>query len=141
MGDQPIDDNTTEEPVVEEPVVEEPAVQLVMDSILETVKKLLGLTKEYDAFDSDIIVHTNTVFSILTQMGVGPTDGFTITGYNETWEEYVTSSKLKTQQIKSYIFLKVRSLFDPPNNGAVAEANNRAISEMEYRLYTEEGGS
>ena len=121
--------------------MEEPTVNNVPVSILETTKKLLGLTKEYDSFDTDIIIHINTVFSNLTQMGIGPKEGFTITGYSETWDQFITSSELKTQQVKSYMALKVKSLFDPSANGNVSEAIKNAISEMEYRLYVEEENS
>ena len=116
----------------------DPVNPMNIESILETIKKLLGLTKEYVSFDSDILVHINTVFSTLTQMGIGPKDGFTITGYEQKWVEYVTSSDLKTQQVKSYIYLKVKSLFDPSANGNITQAMDRAIAEMEYRLYIEE---
>jgi len=116
-------------------------IPIKIESILETVKKLLGLAKEYTSFDADILVHINTVFSNLTQMGIGPIEGFTIDGYDETWAEFVTSSELKTQQVKSYMVAKVKSLFDPPSNGNVAEAMHRSISEMEYRLYVEEQNS
>lgn len=121
--------------------MEEPTVNIVPGSILETTKKLLGLTKEYDSFDTDIIIHINTVFSNLTQMGIGPEEGFTITGYSETWDQFITSSELKTQQVKSYMALKVKTLFDPSANGNVSEAIKSAISEMEYRLYVEEENS
>jgi hypothetical protein len=121
--------------------MEEPIVNTVPGSILETTKKLLGLTKEYDSFDTDIIIHINTVFSNLTQMGIGPEEGFTITGYSETWDQFITSNELKTQQVKSYMALKVKSLFDPSANGNVSEAIKNAISEMEYRLYVEEENS
>lgn len=121
--------------------MEESTVNIVPGSILEITKKLLGLTKEYDSFDTDIIVHINTVFSNLTQMGIGPEEGFTITGYSETWDQFITSSELKTQQVKSYMALKVKSLFDPSANGNVSEAIKNAISEMEYRLYVEEENS
>lgn len=121
--------------------MEEPIVNTVPGSILETTKKLLGLTKEYDSFDTDIIIHINTVFSNLTQMGIGPEEGFTITGYSETWDQFITSNELKTQQVKSYMALKVKSLFDPSANGNVLEAIKNAISEMEYRLYVEEENS
>ena len=121
--------------------MEEPIVNTVPGSILETTKKLLGLTKEYDSFDTDIIIHINTVFSNLTQMGIGPEEGFTITGYSETWDQFITSNELKTQQVKSYMALKVKTLFDPSANGNVSEAIKNAISEMEYRLYVEEENS
>lgn len=125
-------------PEIENPPLEEKVIAI--DSILESVKKLLGLTKDYDAFDSDILIHINTVFSTLTQMGVGPSEGFEITGYDELWSDYITSDSKKTQQLRTYLYMKVKSLFDPPSNGNLAEAMNKAIHEMEYRLYTEEGG-
>ena len=108
-------------------------------SILETVKKLLGLAKTYVSFDSDVLIHINTVFSNLTQMGVGPVEGFTIEGYEETWDSYLTvSDKLKMQQLKSYIYLKVKYLFDPPTNANVSEAMKNSIDELEFRLRIEE---
>lgn len=110
-------------------------------TILETIKKLLGLPKEYEAFDTDIKIHINTVFSNLTQMGIGPEEGFTITGYEQKWVDFVTSDYKKTQQIQSYIYLKVKTLFDPSANSNVAEAINKAITEMEYRLFIEEENS
>ena len=113
----------------------------MVESILETIKKMLGLPKDYDSFDTDILVHINTVLSNLTQMGIGPEEGFTITGYNETWSQFTTSDPLKTQQIKSYIYLKVKTIFDPSANSNVAEAINKAIAELEYRLYIEEENS
>jgi len=111
---------------------------IVPASILESVKKVLGLTTEYVSFDIDIVMHINTVFSTLTQMGVGPAEGFTITGYTETWSQFVTSDVLKTQQVQSYLPLKVKSIFDPSPNANITEAMKRSISEMEYRLYVEE---
>lgn len=111
-----------------------------MDSILESVKKIIGLERDYDAFDPEIIIHINTVFSNLTQMGIGNKDGFEITGYDEEWGQLELTSKLKTQQVKTYIALKVKSIFDPPSNGNLMEAMNRTLSELEYRLYIEEGG-
>ena len=110
-------------------------------SILESVKKVLGLAKDYVSFDVDIVTHINTVFSNLTQMGIGPIDGFAITGYTETWDLYTTSDPLKTRQIQSYIPLKVKTMFDPSANSNVSEAINKSILEMEYRLYIEEENS
>lgn len=116
-------------------------VELNHAGILETVKKLLGLTKEYTAFDMDIVVHINSVFSTLTQMGVGPEEGFIINGYGETWDDYIQNDNpAKIQQIKTYIYQKVRTYFDPPANSNLLEALNRSIAELEYRLYTEKGG-
>lgn len=111
---------------------------IVSESILESTKKMLGLTKDYVSFDADIVVNINTVLSNLTQMGIGPEEGFTITGYDETWDLFTTSNALKTQQIKTYIYLKVKSIFDPSANANITKALENSISELEYRLYLEE---
>lgn len=112
------------------------------DSILNTTKKLLGLGADYTPFDQDIVVHINTVFSILNQMGIGPEDGYAINGVNETWDNYLSYSDNKKllYSIKSYMYAKVRMLFDPPTSGSLMEALKNTISELEYRLYTKEGG-
>lgn len=105
-----------------------------MDSILTSIKKLLGITEEYTHFDADIIMHINTVLAILTQMGVGPAEGFSIDDKSETWDEFITN-KLFYEPVKTYVYLKVKLLFDPPLSSAVMEATNRMISELEWRLY------
>ena len=104
-----------------------------MDSILTSIKKLLGITEEYEHFDQDIIMHINSVFMILTQMGVGPKEGFTISDSTTTWSEFTNDDK-KIEAVKSYVYLKVRLLFDPPASSSVMEAMNRSISEFEWRL-------
>ena len=104
-----------------------------MDSILTSIKKLLGITEEYEHFDQDIIMHINSVFMILTQMGVGPEEGFTISDSTTTWNEFTNDDK-KIEAVKSYVYLKVRLLFDPPASSSVMEAINRSISEFEWRL-------
>ena len=103
------------------------------ESILTSIKKLLGITEEYEHFDQDIIMHINSVFMILTQMGVGPEEGFTISDSTTTWNEFTNDDK-KIEAVKSYVYLKVRLLFDPPASSSVMEAMNRSISEFEWRL-------
>ena len=103
------------------------------ESILTSVKKMLGITKEYDAFDMDIIMHINSVFMILNQLGVGPSEAFRITDDSTKWSDFILENS-KLESVKSYMYLKVKLLFDPPTNSAVAEANNRMISELEWRL-------
>lgn len=105
-----------------------------MDSILTSIKKLLGITEEYNHFDADIIMHINSVFMILTQMGVGPSEGFAITGSSETWDKFLPDSGPKLEAVKSYVYLKTRLLFDPPTTSAVMEATKSMISEFEWRL-------
>lgn len=104
-----------------------------MDSILTSIKKLLGIAEEYTNFDGDLIIHINSVFSILTQLGVGPSDGFAIEDDSATWDEFVQDSKT-IESVKSYVYLKVRLLFDPPITSAVLESTNKLISELEWRL-------
>ena len=104
-----------------------------MDSILISVKKMLGIEANYTHFDTDIILHTNTVFGILAQLGVGPSGGFSITGDSETWTDFLGDST-DLEMVKSYIFMKVRLLFDPPVNSAAIEAMKNLVSELEWRI-------
>lgn len=104
-----------------------------MESILTSVKKMLGITEEYTHFDADIIMHINSVFMILNQLGVGPDEGFFIEDETKTWYDYNKSLK-DLQIIKSYMFLKVRLLFDPPSSSAVMECMKQMINEFEFRL-------
>jgi len=109
------------------------------DSILETTKQLLGIGQVFTEFDREITVHINTVFSNLAQMGIGPETGFVITGPETLWSSFIGDTLL-TQQFKSYVYLKVRIIFDPPANGNLLDALNKTASELEYRLYTHSGG-
>ena len=104
-----------------------------MDSILTSIKKLLGITEEQTNFDQDLIMHINSVFSILTQLGVGPYEGFSIDSDNDTWEDFIGEST-NLELIKSYVYMKVRLMFDPPLNSSVTESINKMISEMEWRI-------
>jgi hypothetical protein len=104
-----------------------------MESILTSIKKLLGITEEYEHFDADIIMHINSVFLNLTQIGVGPEEGFFIEDATAEWMDFIEDS-IQLQAVKSYMYLKVKLLFDPPLSSAVVEAMNRQISEFEWRL-------
>ena len=104
-----------------------------MESILTSVKKMLGITEEYDHFDADIIMHINSVLMVLTQLGVGPSEGFIIEDDSTTWDEFFVDT-IQLQAVKSYIGMKVKLLFDPPTSSAVTESYNRLISEFEWRL-------
>lgn len=104
-----------------------------MNSILNTIKKMLGLESDYTAFDTDIIVNINMVFNILNQLGVGPDNGFFITGETETWSSYMTDMT-KLQMVKTYIYLKVKQIFDPGTSGALNTAIDNQIKELEWRL-------
>ena len=104
-----------------------------MDSILTSIKKLLGIDEEYTQFDNDIIMHINTVFLNLTQLGVGPEEGFLIEDDAATWDDFIGDSS-QLQAVKTYVYLKVKLLFDPPLSSSVIESINRIISELEWRL-------
>lgn len=104
-----------------------------MDSILTSIKKLLGITEEYEHFDQDIIMHINTVFSVLTQLGVGPKSGYSIKDKTAVWSDFIKSDYL-LEMLKSYMYLKVKLLFDPPLGNASIEVMNRQINELEWRI-------
>lgn len=104
-----------------------------MESILTSIKKLLGIVEEYDHFDADIIMHINSVFMILTQLGVGPPEGFMIEDETATWNDFLQGNH-NLETVKSYMHLKVKLLFDPPLSSAVIEAMNNMIKEFEWRL-------
>lgn len=102
-------------------------------SILNSVKHALGILEEYTEFDTDIVMHINSTLMILTQLGVGPSEGFMIEGDTETWEDFMGDDPLFAA-VKSYIFIKVRILFDPPQSGAVLNAMKEQAAEYEWRL-------
>lgn len=106
-----------------------------MDSILTSIKKLLGIHEEYTIFDSDLIIHINTAFAILNQLGVGPQDGFMIEGATETWDDYIEDYNYS--MVKSFVFISVRIAFDPPSSTALLECLQRELSELTWRLELE----
>ena len=103
------------------------------ESILTSIKKLLGIPEDYEHFDQDIIIHINSVFMILNQLGVGPTEEFTITDKTAVWSDFISDNK-KFESVKTYVYMKVRLLFDPPLSSAVMDCINKVISELEWRL-------
>lgn len=104
-----------------------------MDSILTSIKKLLGIEEEYTQFDQDIIMHINTVFTVLNQIGIGPEEGFTISDAYANWNDFIQNST-KLESAKTYIYLKVRLMFDPPASSAAIESMKEQIKELEWRL-------
>jgi hypothetical protein len=102
-------------------------------SILTSIKKLLGLSEEDTSFDQDIIMHINTVLNILAQLGVGPANGFSIEDDGAIWSDYLGETT-NLELIKSYIYMKVRLMFDPPTSSILADAMNKNISELEWRI-------
>ena len=105
-----------------------------MDSILLSVKKALGIDGDCTDFDTELIMHINTVLSTLTPIGVGNEDGFTISGIDEKWSDFVADEP-RWSQIRTYVYTKVRLIFDPPQGTAVVEAMNKVANELEWRLY------
>jgi len=104
-----------------------------MDSILTSVKKMLGISAEDSTFDIDIILHINSALMVLSQLGVGPTTGFFISDNTKTWVDLI-GDRVDLEAIKSYIYLKVRLLFDPPSSSFVLDSIQKQITEFEWRL-------
>jgi hypothetical protein len=104
------------------------------DSILNSTKKILGIAPDYVAFDLDIITHINTAFSTLTQLGVGPAEGFMIVDADASWSHFIEDQDPQYNSVKSYVFLRVRHLFDPPTTSYLIEASEKQIRELEWRL-------
>jgi hypothetical protein len=110
-----------------------------MESILTSTKKLSGVMKEDEHFDEEIIMYINSVFLILRQLGVGPSEGFVITGVNETWRDFLPDDKdrILRESVKSYMGAKVCLQFDPPTNSTLLDAKCRIVDEFEWRLNIE----
>lgn len=104
-----------------------------MTSILDTIKKMLGVETDCDAFDTDIIVHINTALMTLNQLGVGTTTSFFISSSTETWSDFL-GDLTELEMVKSYVYLKVKMLFDPSANGTVNESMTKLITEFEWRM-------
>lgn len=108
----------------------------IFSSILLTIKKLIGLDKDYGPFDIDMIVAINSSFMILNQLGIGPDKPFTITDDSQTWKDFFGDEEIFALA-KSYIYLRTRLLFDPPSSGVLHEAVERQISEFEWRMHVQ----
>jgi len=103
-------------------------------SILNSTKKVLGIAEDYTVFDVDVTMHINTALSTLTQLGVGPTEGFTVEDAGDEWEDFVDPDDHQFNAVKSYVYLKVRMLFDPPSTSYLIAAQQKQIEELEWRL-------
>lgn len=102
-------------------------------SILKTIKKLVGTSNEDDNFDIDIITHINSAISIVTDLGIGPEEGFSITSESETWQSFLGTDK-RLEKVKTFIYAKVKLIFDPPTSPAVIDSLTRIINEFEWRI-------
>ena len=110
------------------------------ESILIYVKKLLGIQEDYTHFDPDVIYGINAAFGVLTQLGVGPEEGFMISDDSAKWNDFV-SDDTRLSLIKPYVYLKTRLLFDPPSSNALIDSFNKTINEYEWRLYVASDGN
>lgn len=108
-----------------------------MESILTSIKKFIGITEDYKHFDTDLIIHINSVFMILNQMGIGPDNGFSISDETTTWNDYLPKGNKNFEAVKTYMYLKTRIVFDPPQSSSTMEAMKQTISELEWRLNVE----
>ena len=104
-----------------------------MESILTSIKKMLGISEEYTHFDEDLIMHINSALAVLCQLGVGPSEGFFITNKSAVWSDFVLDLS-KLQFIKTYVYQKVKLVFDPPSSSAALQALNESIKEFEWRI-------
>lgn len=105
------------------------------DSILNSTKKILGIGSDYEVFDLDIITHINSAFATLTDLGIGPDEGYMIEDDSATWGDYLKGDN-RLNPVRTYVYLKVRVLFDPPTTSFAIEAINKQIAELEWRLNT-----
>ena len=102
-------------------------------SILNSIKKLHGIAEDDDSFDTDIIIHINTALMILNQLGIGPDEGFTIDDETTTWTDYIPN-KFISEAVRSFVYLKVKLVFDPPASPTVVEALKSSAAEYEWRI-------
>ena len=107
-----------------------------MDSILDTIKKLLDISLDDDSFDNDIIIHINSAIDTLRQLGVGPKSGFRITDKSSNWDDYIKEEGFRPNII-DYIYVSVKLIFDPPLSSFVLESLSRKKDELEFRLLTD----
>ena len=104
-------------------------------SILKTIKQLVGCPDDFEQFDLDLTIHINSAFATLTHLGVGPKGGYRITGVDNAWSEFEEDTQ-KLSLIKDYVYIKTRLLFDPPTSGSLMDSLKEQLREMEWRLYT-----
>lgn len=105
-----------------------------MESILDSIKQLLGIPSEDESFDTDIKVYINAITPNLAQMGIGPKNGYIVTTNTQTWSDYIDSTIINLEGVKQYIYLKVKLIFDPPTNSTTVQAINDSLKELEWRM-------
>lgn len=109
-------------------------------SILESIKKTLGVPEDYDVFDPDILMHINTVFSTLNQLGVGPKEPFFVDDKADTWTQFLAEDPSVLAMVRSYVYIKVKLLFDPPTTSFAIDALKKTAEEYEWRLNVQAEG-
>jgi hypothetical protein len=103
------------------------------DSILTSTKKILGIEESYTAFDLDILTHINSVFSTLNQLGVGPAEGFRVEDAGDVWDDFLDGDP-RYNSVKTYVYLRVRLLFDPPTTSYHTTALKEEVLQLEWRI-------
>ena len=104
------------------------------ESILQTIRRMIGPSMLDSEFDTDLVVHINSVLFDLNELGVGPKEGFVVTGDTETWEDFLGEGVKNLEAVKTFVFLKVKMIFDPPTVGGVIAAYEKLIKEYEWRI-------
>lgn len=104
-----------------------------IESILASIKKMLGLDDNYTPFDADVLIHINSAFMTLCQMGIGPKEGFTVTDNSQTWGDFLTNNVM-LGGVKTWVYLQVKMLFDPPSNSFVMDAYKTQAEQILWRL-------
>ena len=105
-----------------------------MESILNNIKKLLGIDSEDDSFDVDIKAMINSTIPSLAQMGIGPPNGFIVTSIDDKWTDWINPTTINLEGVKTYLYLKTKLVFDPPTNSTVIDAFNKNLAELEWRM-------
>lgn len=108
----------------------------MLTSILTSTKKTLGIAEEYTAFDEDIIMHINTVFTTLNQLGIGPAEGYAISDKTPVWANFL-GTDLRLNNVKSYMYMRVRLMFDPPSTSYLIASMERQVEQLEWRINTQ----
>ena len=108
-------------------------MDLMTEGILTSIKKMLGIDDNYIPFDVDVLIHINSAFMTLCQMGIGPKEGFNVTGYEEIWGDFLTN-KVMLGGVKTWVYLQVKMLFDPPANSFVMDAYKTQAEQILWRL-------
>lgn len=109
--------------------------KMEIQSILESTKKALGLHREIEDFDPELVMFINSAFAKLQQLGVGPSQGFEISGYDEVWDDFIQHKEM-LNDVKVFVYLQVRFVFDPPSIATLNNALSEQLKEVTWRINT-----